>query len=605
MSWLNAISTANRETRNVEADNRKREQDIRNLQRMRQQDMDAATERDRQARGKADAQQDIPGFVDLPSGGMWGMNTPAAPQAPATQPPAARPGIDVNPMKASRYREVNKPTGAAPDQSMAESSRLARQAPPQKPGKLATSGYDAQSIAMAQRADEPSRATANRGAQQRRLSELVRKNPTTDTRRGEAPAETARLLRQPVPASPAQGGGTSAQEAFIAQYAEAAKRAGAQTGIDPKVLLAQWGLETGWGKSIVPGTNNLGNIKDFRGSGTAATDNMTGAVDKYRQFGSADEFADHYAGLVQRKYPGAIGAGSDMSKFAGAMKAGGYAEDPAYGAKLQQIHARMGAQPATAPGLPVQQPTQVAQGAQPIPTDAAAPQAQQVAQGAQQVDRGTVAGLSPEDDQALRVLRLQHSELARRLPYAKDIAEAQAIRDKLVTIVSGAQDIQVRNAATQAIDNDQALTSLARAAGVPFTQTPEGFVLVKPDGQGNWRAASPPADRMALITHITGVLTGSLAARAAEDRKAGYKVQESVATEQVKGLNKLREVAAKGQMDMQSELLKYQLTENDVKGVEFNPVNGAAMVRTTRGVFEVVPGGVGDLAGPSTLRPIQ
>lgn len=598
MSWLNAISTANRETRNVEAANRQREQEIRNLQRMRQQDMDAATERDRQARGKADAQQDIPGFVDLPSGGMWGMNTPAAPQAPATQP-TVKPGLEVNPMKASRYREVNKPTGAAPDQSMAESSRLARQAPPQKAGKLATSGYDAQSIAMAQRADEPSRATANRGAQQRRLSELVRKNPTTDTRRGEAPAESARLLRQPVPAPPEPGGGFDAFKAAI------------------------FGQESGNGavdtsRPNYAGALGKGQILESTFNGLKANGklpahydwrnpehNEAGAVAYMQEAWQAANGDPRMAAAYYYGGPKAIAGGKVNTyrdlKNPNAPDTNGYA---------QQVLARMGAQPpAAAPGLPVQQPTQVAQGAQPIPTDAAsvAPPPQQVAQGApgMQVDRGTVAGLSPEDDQALRVLRLQHSELARRLPYAKDIAEAQAIRDKLVTIVSGAQDIQVRNAATQAIDNDQALTSLARAAGVPFTQTPEGFVLVKPDGQGNWRAASPPADRMSLITHITGVLTGSLAARAAEDRKAGYKVQESVATEHVKGLNKLREVAAKAQMDMQSELMKYQLSENDVKGVEFNPINGAAMVRTTRGVFEVVPGGVGDLAGPSTLRPIQ
>jgi hypothetical protein len=575
MSWLNAISTANQETRQVESSNRRWEQEIRNLQRMRQQDMDAATERDRQARGKADAQQDIPSLVDLPSGGMWGMNTPAAPQAPATQP-TVKPGIEVNPMKASRYREVNKPTGAAPDQSMAESARLGRMAAAQR-----------NTHGAIRRSTIADRAT----------QELVRKNPTTDTRRGEAPAESARLLRQPVPASPEQGGGFDAFKAAI------------------------FGQESGNGavdtsRPNYAGALGKGQILESTFNGLKANGklpahydwrnpehNEAGAVAYMQEAWQAANGDPRMAAAYYYGGPKAIAGGKVNTyrdlKNPNAPDTNGYA---------QQVLARMGAQPpAAVPGLPVQQPTQAAQGAQPIPTDAAAvaPQPQQVAQGAQQVDRGTVAGLSPEDDQALRVLRLQHAELARRLKNPKDLDEAYRIRDDMVKLVAGAQDIQVRNAATQAIDNDQALTSLARAAGTPFTQTPEGFVLVKPDGQGNWRAASPPADRMALITHITGVLTGSLAARAAEDRKAGYKVQESVATEQVKGLNKLREVAAKGQMDMQSELMKYQLTENDVKGVEFNPVNGAAMVRTTRGVFEVVPGGVGDLAGPSTLRPIQ
>ena len=56
-------------------------------------------------------------------------------------------------------------------------------------------------------------------------------------------------------------------ETFAAQYGAAAQRASAQIGVDPQVLLGQWGHETGWGKSVIPGTNNLGNIKDPTGQG--------------------------------------------------------------------------------------------------------------------------------------------------------------------------------------------------------------------------------------------------------------------------------------------------------------------------------------------------
>lgn len=125
---------------------------------------------------------------------------------------------------------------------------------------------------------------------------------------------------------------------FASAYGGAAKRAGDKLGVDPNVLLGQWGLETGWGKSVVPGTNNLGNIKDMTGSGVAATDNMTGSKDKYRSFATPDDFADHYADLISRKYQGAVGSGSDASKFAGALTAGGYAEDPNYAAKIQAAH---------------------------------------------------------------------------------------------------------------------------------------------------------------------------------------------------------------------------------------------------------------------------
>lgn len=32
-------------------------------------------------------------------------------------------------------------------------------------------------------------------------------------------------------------------------------------GVNPEVILSQFSAETGWGKSVVPDTNNLGNIK--------------------------------------------------------------------------------------------------------------------------------------------------------------------------------------------------------------------------------------------------------------------------------------------------------------------------------------------------------
>ncbi|WP_161793195.1 glucosaminidase domain-containing protein [Bordetella avium] len=123
-------------------------------------------------------------------------------------------------------------------------------------------------------------------------------------------------------------------EEFARLYGPAAARAGQALGVDPAVLLGQFGLETGWGKSIVPGTNNLGNIKDFRGGGVPAVDNMTGSRDSYRKYESPDAFFDDYVDLIQRKYPNAVGVGDDAAKFGRALKFGGYAEDPAYVPKV-------------------------------------------------------------------------------------------------------------------------------------------------------------------------------------------------------------------------------------------------------------------------------
>lgn len=128
---------------------------------------------------------------------------------------------------------------------------------------------------------------------------------------------------------------TRTPQDFAKVYGPAAERAGKALGVDPSMLLGQWGLETGWGKSIIPGTNNLGNIKDFAGGGVQATDNMTGSRDKYRAYESPEAFADDFASLIQRKYPNAVGA-KDPLAFATALKSSGYAEDPRYVDKVVQ-----------------------------------------------------------------------------------------------------------------------------------------------------------------------------------------------------------------------------------------------------------------------------
>lgn len=141
---------------------------------------------------------------------------------------------------------------------------------------------------------------------------------------------------------PPSSGGSVQQapgvEGFIKMYAPVAERVAAQTGNDPSLYLAQWGLETGWGKSIIPGTNNLGNIKDFSGSGVAARDNMTGSKDNYRKYETPLAFADDFAGLLGRKYKGAMNVGSDPVAYATALKQNGYAEDAAYVNKIKAAH---------------------------------------------------------------------------------------------------------------------------------------------------------------------------------------------------------------------------------------------------------------------------
>jgi hypothetical protein len=123
---------------------------------------------------------------------------------------------------------------------------------------------------------------------------------------------------------------------FINQYMPAAIKAASRIGTDPAHVLGQWGLETGWGKSVIPGTNNLGNIKAVQGqSGTAARDNQLGTVDQYANYNSPDASAQAYADLLShQRYQGATQSGGDTGQFVGALVNGGYAQDKNYGAKL-------------------------------------------------------------------------------------------------------------------------------------------------------------------------------------------------------------------------------------------------------------------------------
>ncbi len=143
-------------------------------------------------------------------------------------------------------------------------------------------------------------------------------------------------------------------EEFVKQVAPAAERVAQRLNVPVEAVIGQWGLETGWGKKVIPGTNNLGNIKDTSGGGVAATDNMTGSRDRYRQYQSVDQFADDFSNLIGNngRYASVVGTRDPQTYFTN-LKAGGYAEDPNYvasGTRAAQMAAQaLKSVPATQP----------------------------------------------------------------------------------------------------------------------------------------------------------------------------------------------------------------------------------------------------------------
>jgi len=127
---------------------------------------------------------------------------------------------------------------------------------------------------------------------------------------------------------------------FAQEYAPIAVQVSQQTGIAPSVLLAQWGMETDYGRKTV-GHFNFGNIKDFSGAGTPAVDNKTKSKDKYVNFESPEAFGDYYSHMMRRLYPNALNAGTDISKYAEGLRTGvkgSYAEDENYEDAIRGAH---------------------------------------------------------------------------------------------------------------------------------------------------------------------------------------------------------------------------------------------------------------------------
>jgi hypothetical protein len=112
--------------------------------------------------------------------------------------------------------------------------------------------------------------------------------------------------------------------AFAQQYGPLVADTAARYRLNPQQMLSQIALETGYGKSVIPGTNNPGNLKQTGGGGVAAIDNALGTSGNYQQFPSMAAGVDAMGSLLARRY----GGGSNLS---------GYAEDPNYAGKISGV----------------------------------------------------------------------------------------------------------------------------------------------------------------------------------------------------------------------------------------------------------------------------
>lgn len=142
------------------------------------------------------------------------------------------------------------------------------------------------------------------------------------------------------------------KEEFIANLYPAAMRVSRQTGMSAELILAQAALETGWGEKVLPGTNNIFNIKDSPGwHGESRTFNVweiehgrkVWKDQDFRVYGSIDEaLTDRVQFLRENgRYARAglfnEGTLGNLEREANALQRAGYATDPHYAQQLSAV----------------------------------------------------------------------------------------------------------------------------------------------------------------------------------------------------------------------------------------------------------------------------
>lgn len=183
-----------------------------------------------------------------------------------------------------------------------------------------------------------------------RLPEQVQEvNRVAPPEQAENAAEQAPVASATVPLPRRFG----SPEEFVQTLLPMAQRVARDSGINPRLMVAQAALETGWGKHMIEGGNgepshNLFGIKaDHRWQGEAVDITTTeyregvpmserAAFRAYPDYESS--FRDYVAFLESNpRYRDVLASADKPDVFAQKLQDAGYATDPEYGAKIRRI----------------------------------------------------------------------------------------------------------------------------------------------------------------------------------------------------------------------------------------------------------------------------
>ncbi|MHB0780798.1 flagellar assembly peptidoglycan hydrolase FlgJ [Pseudomonas putida] len=150
-------------------------------------------------------------------------------------------------------------------------------------------------------------------------------------------------------------------DAFVATMLPMAEQAARRIGVDPRYLVAQAALETGWGKSVMRNSDGSSshNLFGIKATGSWQGEQARAITSEFRDgqfvketaaFRSYDSYQDSFHDLVtllqsNARYQGALDAADNPEQFARELQKAGYATDPGYAKKIISIAQQMQSTP--------------------------------------------------------------------------------------------------------------------------------------------------------------------------------------------------------------------------------------------------------------------
>lgn len=141
---------------------------------------------------------------------------------------------------------------------------------------------------------------------------------------------------------------------FVKNLWPKAKEAASLMGLDPKILMAQAALETGWGQFMAKDTdgsssNNLFNIKashnsEYESVKIKTTEYIANTPIKtsasFRKYASVEDSFNDYVSLIKGsdRYQNALASANNPERYINELGKAGYATDPNYGTKILSIY---------------------------------------------------------------------------------------------------------------------------------------------------------------------------------------------------------------------------------------------------------------------------